>query len=135
MQFWGFHRVIGPIRPYGNTHLHLGRSFGKTGYVVNGHFCCINRYTSDTRCPVASRPSRAIQLYSAIYTNAIHFIIQLYIAIHTIQPLHNTHTHPSALEARGRRPGKCGNCVQGPGVGSGIVRLVTVHVCRVCARE
>ena len=77
-RFWRFHRVIGPIRPYGNTHLHLGRSFGKTGYVVNGNFCCIKSYT---RTRIASRPSRAIQLYIAIHRHTSPYIIQLYIAI------------------------------------------------------
>ena len=84
-RFWGFHRVIGPIRPYGNTHLHLGRSFGKTGYVVNGNFCCINRYT---RTRIASRPSRAIQLYIAIQCYTLYSYTSLY-SIQTLQ-------HPSA---------------------------------------
>ena len=68
-RFWCFHRVIGPIQLYGNTDFHLGRSWVKTGYVAHGHFCCIHRYT---RTRVASRPSRAIQLYSAIHYTAIH---------------------------------------------------------------
>ena len=102
-----FHRVIGPIRPYGNTHLHLGRSFGKTDYVTHSHFCCINRYA---RTRVASRPSRAIHLYSsytlysysAVHGYTLHIIlhIQLYIAIihytTSIQP-----THPSKLVGSG----------------------------------
>ena len=83
-RFGGFHRVIGPIRPYGNTHLHLGRSFGKTGYVVNGNFCCINRYT---RTRIASRPSRAIQLYIAIQ----RYTLYSYTSLYSIQPLQ----HPS----------------------------------------
>ena len=67
-RFWCFHRVIGPIQLYGNTDFHLGRSWVKTGYVAHGHFCCIHRYT---RTRVASRPSRAIQLYSAIHYTAV----------------------------------------------------------------
>ena len=86
-RFWGFHRVIGPIRPYGNTHLHLGRSFGKTGYVVNGNFCCINRYT---RTRIASRPSRAIQLYIAIH----RYTLYSYASLYSIQALQ----HPSGDE-------------------------------------
>ena len=78
-RFWCFHRVIGPIQLYGNTDFHLGRSWVKTGYVAHGHFCCIHRYT---RTRVASRPSRAIQLYSAIQRYTALYIIQLYIAIH-----------------------------------------------------
>ena len=85
-RFWGFHRVIGPIRPYGNTHLHLGRSWVKTGYVAHGHFCCINRYTSDTHCVTALQSYTAIQRYTALYS-AIH-----YTAIHryTLYNLYNT---------------------------------------------
>ena len=83
-RFWCFHRVIGPIQLYGNTDFHLGRSWVKTGYVAHGHFCCIHRYT---RARVPSRPSRAIQLYSAIQRYSIH-----YTAIHryTLYNLYNT---------------------------------------------
>ena len=91
-RFWRFHRVIGPIRPYGNTHLHLGRSFGKTGYVVNGNFCCINRYT---RTRIASRPSRAIQLYIAIQCYTLYSYTSLY-SIQSLQhPLKPARLAPS----------------------------------------
>ena len=83
-RFWCFHRVIGPIQLHGNTDLHLGRSCVKTGYVAHGHFCCIHRYT---RTRVASRPSRAIQLYSAIQ----RYTLYSYTSLYTIQPLQ----HPS----------------------------------------
>ena len=33
---------INPHGPMdGNTYLHLERSWGRAGYVVHGHFCCI----------------------------------------------------------------------------------------------
>ena len=51
-------------------------------------------YTSDTATRVGSRPSRAIQLNSAIQ------YIQLYIAIYTIHPLQ----HPSACVVSARAP-------------------------------
>ena len=95
-RFWRFHRVIGPIRPYGNTHLHLGRSFGKTGYVVNGNFCCINRYT---RTRIASRPSRAIQLYIAIQC----YTLYSYTSLYSIQPLQ----HPSGRMSWSRLGQRC----------------------------
>ena len=85
-RFWCFHRVIGPIQLYGNTDFHLGRSWVKTGYVAHGHFCCIHRYT---RTRVASRPSRAIQLYSAIQ----RYTLYSYTSLYTIQPLQ----HPSGM--------------------------------------
>ena len=80
-------------------------SWVKTGYVAHGHFCCIHRYT---RTRVASRPSRAIQLYSAVQ-RYIH-----YTAIHryTLYNLYNTPlgnrrkglSHPpSASVVSGRR--------------------------------
>ena len=93
-RFGGFHRVIGPIRPCGNTHSHLGRSFGKTGYVVNGKFCCINRYTSDTRFVTALQSYTAIQRYTALYS-AIH-----YTAIHRYT-LYNLYSTPLGLSLDG----------------------------------
>ena len=32
--------------------------------MVDGHFCCINRYTSDTRCVTALQSYTAIQRYT-----------------------------------------------------------------------
>ena len=105
-RFWCFHRVIGPIQLYGNTDFHLGRSWVKTGYVAHGHFCCIHRYT---RTRVASRPSRAIQLYSAIQRYTALYIIQLYIAIHyttSTTPLWGRrHVGHGAAGTRGQRDG------------------------------
>ena len=108
-RFWCFHRVIGPIQLYGNTDFHLGRSWVKTGYVAHGHFCCIHRYT---RTRVASRPSRAIQLYSAIHYTAIHRYT-LYNLYNTplgdcwphVEKFHLRHA-PASIEVI-RKGGKC----------------------------
>ena len=40
-RFECYHRVIRPTQPHGNTHIHLGRSWGRTGYVARGHFCWV----------------------------------------------------------------------------------------------
>ena len=103
-RFECYHRVTGPTRPYGNTHIHLERSkekglilddmrfpdsgpepgpqaagpasWGRTGYVAHGRFLLSKMLYNTQASPRG--PCVAIQLYS--YTAL--YIKQIYIAIH-----------------------------------------------------
>ena len=76
----------------------LGRSFGKTGYVVKGGFFAVynkNRYTHRTRVASTSRPppDRAINtaIITSLYIAIQRYTLYSYTSLYAIQPLQ----HPS----------------------------------------
>ena len=97
-RFKCYHRVIGPTRPYGNTSRTLLASWGRTGYVAHGHFCCIRCYTTYyTR--IASRPLRS---YTAIQRYTLYSYTSLY-TIQAIQHPSGCTSHSASKDAGGLR--------------------------------
>ena len=123
-RFECYHRVTGPTRPHGNTYLHLERSWGRTGYVAHGHFCCIRDAIQRTR--IASRPLRsytAMQRYTWRYT-ALYSAIQRYTAIHRYT-LYNRMQHPSAAETDGPLRGCTASYTRGSEPATALAKVKT----------
>ena len=94
-------------------------------------------YTAIHRTRVAPLRHGPPELYSYTALSILTLYISLYsyTSLYTLYNLYTTHTQTPLPWRQGAEDLGSAGIVQGPGVGSGIVRLVTVHVCRVCARE
>ena len=70
-RFECYHRARGPTRPYENTHIHLGRTWGRTGYVAHGHFLLYKMRYNGHASPRGPCVVSGL-LYSAIHYTGIH---------------------------------------------------------------